>query len=207
MDIQKHLKNALMFVGVAVALFLILVVVVAFLYGMTQPTKKYTATAGNPVSIPSQFEVKFNKGVEAFNQGGDLLRESFNASLNTKTYSISIAKAEVAKGFYDEAKISFSSSLNEKATENQLKKADYLVKSSDYYSKGIDEYVTAYRMFENKNAATSTDIVQAGFAIVMGRVPDLSKFQDDPEARIRLEKAKTYFDLARDSLSASNAMS
>lgn len=198
MKVELNFKNLLIGIGIIFILLVITSAISGYLYGVSVTEKKIAPDTWNPNFNLSPFEVKFYKGVEAYNQGGDLLFESFNLSQNPLSHSASIAKAEVAKGFYDDAKFSFSSSLSEKSTDKQLRRADYLSKSADYYSRGIDEYTTAYRMFENKNQITSNNIVQAGVSLVKGQSPDFSKFNEDPEVKIKLEKARTYFDLARD---------
>lgn len=204
MKVELNVKNLLIGIVIIFILLVITSAISGFLYGVSVTEKKTTPDTWNPSFKISPFEDKFYKGVEDYNEGGDLLFESFNLSQNPLSHSASIAKAEVAKGFYDDAKFSFSSSLSEKATDKQLRRADYLSKSADFYSRGIDEYTTAYRMFEDKNQITSNNIVQAGLSLVKGQTADFSKFNDDPEVKIKLAKAKTYFDLAREYGSKAN---
>lgn len=204
MGIKEYLKNVFMLTGVVVVALIVIAVIAAFVQGMGAPKSTKTVDSTVVVTVtPSQFMIKYNKGVDAYNQAVGLFNGANNASLN---YPARIAKAEIAKGFYDEAKFDFSSSLSEPASENRLKKADYLAKASDYYSKGIDELVAVYRANEKMNTESSGAAVQGVVSLLMGRVPDLSTFQGDPESKIRLEKAKTYFGLAKDYANKADAI-
>ena len=205
MKLKDYIKDMIMLVGVVVVVFFAIGIISAFVSGMSSSSNEKTDTwTPTPTPTPPPYSIKFNKGVEAYNQGINLFNDAVNTSSNTKSYSTTIAKAEIAKSFYDDAHFYFNSALGEAASENKLKRADALAKSADYYSKGIEEMVSAYRMYDETNNNLESSIGEAALSLLVGRVPDLSKLQGSPEAKIKMEKALTYFKLGQEYANTAN---
>ena len=205
MKLNDVINNIIMTVGVIVVVFFAIGIISAFVSGMSSSSNEKSNTL-SPTLTPPPYTVEFNKGVGAYNQGINLFNDAVNASRNTESYSTTIAKAEIAKGFYDYAHFYFNSALGEQASENELKKADALAKSANYYSKGIGELVSAYRMYDETNTNLKSSIGEAALSLIVGKVPDLSKLQGNPEAKIKMEKARTYFKLGKEYADTANEL-
>lgn len=190
-------------------LFMILIIVIGVLivYSMVNEFNNETVLGGgysNQV-VSSKFEMKFSNGVDNFNKGVNLL----NMNQGESNYKTIIANMELAKQFFDNAKINFDSAANEKTSSNKIKRSKYLAESSDYYSKGIIEYAAATRMYENEFSETA----MSGYAaenianLLMGRGVDLSRLENANEMEIKMEKGKKYFELAKASFDSANDVS
>ena len=190
-------------------LFMILIIVIGVLivYSMVNESNDETVLGGgysNQV-VSSQFEMKFNNGVENFNKGINQL----NMNQDELNYKTIIANMEIAKRFFDNAKVNFNSAANEKTSSNEIKRAEYLAQSSDYYSNGIIEYTAATRMYENEFSETAmSGYVAENIAnLLIGRGVDLSIIKNANEIEIKMEKGKKYFELAKTSYGLANDIS
>ena len=190
-------------------LFMILVIIIGvfIVYSMVSESDDENVLGGgypNQV-VSSQFEMKFNNGIDNFNKGIDQL----NMNQDESNYKSIIANMEIAKQFFDNAKINFNSAANEKTSSNKIKRSKYLAQSSDYYSKGIIEYAAATRMYENEFSETAmSGYVAENIAnLLIGRGVDLSILKNANEIEIKMEKGKKYFELAQASYGLANDIS
>lgn len=136
----------------------------------------------------------YNEGLDNFNKGISFLNEGIS-NLDEKDRSAAIAKFEISRDFFSKSKTNFETALKKSDTNSNINnKAKYLIESSDYYSKGLDEYTSALRLLEKYEG---TNLLTNGIGILLNPASAASMSSDLSEIKIKSEKVKNYFDLAK----------
>jgi uncharacterized membrane protein len=136
----------------------------------------------------------YNEGVNSFNKGVSFFNEGVT-SLNKKDTNTAIAKFELSNDFFRQAKTNYETAMWKLDTNSNMNsKAKYMMQSSDYYSKGIDEYIGALRLLEKYEG---TNLLTTGVGVILNPESITSITSELSEIKIKSEKAKNYFDLAK----------
>ena len=142
----------------------------------------------------------YEDGVVNFNKAVSFLNEGYT-NLNKEDTSVAVAKFELSNDFFRQAKTDFEKSMEKSQTNVNLnKKAKYLMQSSDYYSKGIDEYTDLLRLLDKYKG---TNLLTKAIGVVLDPESAGSIPSDLYEIKIKSEKAKSYFDLAKNAKESS----
>ncbi len=142
-----------------------------------------------------QIEGYYTEGINNFNNGISFTNKG-NTNLNEGDVSAAIAQFDIAKDFFSKAKTNFETVVKRSDSNANKNKAKYLMESSDYYGKGLDELMIALRLAEKYKGTGSLTT-----AIELIRNPEsITTISSELlEIKVSSEKAKNYFDLARNS--------
>lgn len=193
--VKKRKKNAssdsnptLIILIVIAIIFIIFIILSIPNLSFTEPSQK-----SSQFGEFSRYSEYYNIGVDNFNKGIDFLNNGAT-NLNKQDLTGAIAQYEISKDFFDKAKANFEAAIREQETSSNINKARYLMQSSDYYIKGVDEYTTGLRLVEKyKAGGFFENAIQ-----VMLQPESLSTMSSELiEIKVKSEKAKNYFDLAK----------
>ena len=164
-----------------IGLIVVLSIISAFISGMSGPLSDDSANY-------------YNEGVDNFNKGISYFNDGLT-KLDDEDTNGAIAKFELSKDFFNTAKINFETAMSKSDTNSDIfYSAKYMVESSDYYCKGLDEFISALRLIE-KYAGTNLFI--SGINVLLNPELIVSMNSDLSEIQVKAEKAKNYFELAR----------